>query len=132
MAESAIVYLRTMDSQKRGMYVISVFNFISMISASVFTFTPLQPYQGYIKLLLMQTEHFLLLLLHVKSIPLVQHRVAFIVKQSQEVQCICHSDPSSKMRLQQNKTTVIYCILGGHWFALRYWAVYCTGYLFMP
>lgn len=47
-----------------------------------------------IKLLLMLTQHFRLLLLHVKSFELAKHRLVFIVKQSEEMQC------SSKMSVQ--------------------------------
>ncbi len=36
----------------------------------------------------MQTEHFLVLLLHIKSVKLTKRRVVFIVKYSQEMQCI--------------------------------------------
>lgn len=51
----------------------------------LFTYTYLQPYQ--VQLLLMQTKHFLLLLVHIESIQLTEHG-PFIVKQSQEIQCI--------------------------------------------
>ncbi len=37
----------------------------------------------------MQTGHFLLLF-HIKSIQEAKHKVAFIVKQPQEMQCIWH------------------------------------------
>lgn len=48
-------------------------NFISFISASLFTL--LQPFQRCIMFLLMKPEHFLMPLLHIKSIQLMKHKV---------------------------------------------------------
>lgn len=52
-------------------------------SASPALLTSLMLYQNS-KSMLMQTQHFLLPLLQIKSITLAKHGVAFIVKQSQE------------------------------------------------
>lgn len=42
-----------------------------------------------IKSLLMQTQNFLLLPVHIKNLQLAKHMVSFIVKHSEEMQCIC-------------------------------------------
>lgn len=41
--------------------------------------------------MLIQTKHFLLLQLHIKSAKLVKHKVAFIVKLQHKMQCISAS-----------------------------------------
>lgn len=64
---------------------VAVCNFSCLIEASLFTVHSPTVVSVLYLLLLMQSQHFLLLLLHVNSIQL-----AFIVKQSQEMHCICH------------------------------------------
>lgn len=67
---------------------VTVCNFLSLISSSVFTVHSLC--QSCVKLLLMKNKCFLLLQLHIKSIQSAKDAVAFIVKQSQEIQCSGH------------------------------------------
>ncbi len=49
----------------------------------------------------MQTQHFLLLLVHIKSAQLVNHGVTFIVKLSLQTQCICCRDYLSSSRHEE-------------------------------
>lgn len=74
-------FTRIRDSQEASR--VNQCNLISLKSASLFTVHALHCVTA-IKLLLMQTENFLLLLFHFKNIQPVKHRVAFTVKQYQQ------------------------------------------------
>lgn len=60
-----------------------------ILTASLFTVHCVYTVRVVIKLLLIQTELFLLLLVH--SVQLLKHGVSFIVKQPQQALCVCHS-----------------------------------------
>ena len=72
------------------------FRFTSVFLFGIFMFTDsFQPYQRCGKLLLIQTEHFWVCLLHIKGFLLAKKRDAFIMKKLEEVKCLSSKDSPS-------------------------------------